>query len=74
VNQLADFQGTSYGPYGIRLHSQLHGFYFITVCLQYGGHMDLCAGGSALALLNPLTPDSNACSDTQNIGIEVGAV
>jgi hypothetical protein len=74
VNQLADFQGTGYGPYGIRHNSQLHVFYFITICLQYGGHMDLCGGGSILALLNPLSPELNACSDTQKTGIEMGAV
>jgi hypothetical protein len=73
VNQLANFQGTCYGPYGIRHNSQLHGFYFITICLQYGGHMDLCGGGST-ALLSPLSPESNACSDMQKTGIEVGVV
>ena len=73
-NQLADFQGTSYGPYGIRHNSQLCGFYFFTICLQYGGHMDLYGGGSTLELLNPLSPESNACSDMQKTGIEVGAV
>jgi len=26
------------------------------ILLQYGGHMDLCGGGSTLALLNPLLP------------------
>jgi hypothetical protein len=74
VNQLADFQGTVYGPYGIRHNSQLYGFYFITICLQYGGHMGLCGGESTLALLIPLSPESNACSDMQKTGIEVGAV
>ena len=34
--------------------------------------MDLCGCGSTLALLNPLSPESNACSDIQNTGIEVG--
>jgi len=57
VNQLANFQGTGYGPYGIRHNSQLHGFYCITICLQYGGHMYLRGDGSTLALLNPLSPE-----------------
>jgi hypothetical protein len=33
--------------------------------------MDLGAAVSALALLNSLTPESNACSDMQKTGIEV---
>jgi len=36
--------------------------------------MDLYGGGSTLELLNPLSPESNACSDMQKTGIEVGAV
>jgi len=73
VNQLADFQGIVIDLMELGIIPNFF-FYFITICLQYGGHMDLCGGGSTLALLIALSPESNACSDIQKTGIEVGAV
>jgi hypothetical protein len=46
----------------------------VFIVLQYGRHIYLRGDGSTLALLNPLSPESNACSDMQKTGIEVGAV
>ena len=42
--------------------------FMVFIVLQYGGHVDLCGGGSTLPLLNPLSPESNACSDMQKTG------
>ena len=72
MNQLAGFEGTGYGPMELDIIPNFHGFYFITLRLQNGGHMDLCGGGSTLACLNLLSPESNACSDMQKTGIEMG--